>query len=234
MHANMIESLAGGLVVSCQAYENEPLFGSEMMARLAAAAAVGGAAGIRANSPADIAAIRQASPLPLIGLWKKRYADSEVYITPTLAEASAVAEAGADIIALDATARRRPGGARLSSIVDELRRRYPHCLLLADISTVAEGEQAQALGFELISTTLSGYTDYSPRQPEPDFQLVRQLAQRLGIPVLAEGRISQPEQAARLLRLGAWAVVIGAAITRPEAITKRFVAELTSVAAERQ
>lgn len=234
MNAKLIEAIAGGLIVSCQAYEHDPLYGSDMMARLAVAATVGGAVGIRANSPPDIAAIRQVSALPLIGLWKQHYPDSDVYITPTMAEAAAVAEAGADIIALDATARYRPGGAKLGSIVAKLRQRYPHCLLLADIATVAEGEQAQALGFDLISTTLSGYTADSPQQQEPDFQLVRQLADRVAIPVLAEGRITQPEQAARVLQLGASAVVIGAAITRPEEITKRFVSGLTAaVVAER-
>ncbi|MFS0723207.1 N-acetylmannosamine-6-phosphate 2-epimerase [Paenibacillus sp. 1P07SE] len=223
MTKDLIQALSGGLIVSCQAYEGEPLFGSDTMTKLAIAAREGGAVGIRANSPADIAAIKKALGLPVIGIWKARYDHSPVYITPTRKEAIAVAEAGADVIAIDATPRRRPGGEQLADLIGWLRSAYPHCLLMADVSTVEEGVQAEAMGFDIISTTLSGYTDYSPQQSGPDFQLVEELARRVAIPVFAEGRIQSPEQAYRCLLLGARAVVIGSAITRPEAITKRFV-----------
>ncbi|RJE82833.1 N-acetylmannosamine-6-phosphate 2-epimerase [Paenibacillus sp. 1011MAR3C5] len=227
MNKDLIQALSGGLIVSCQAYAGEPLYGSDTMAKLAVAAREGGAVGIRANSPADIAAIKESLALPIIGIWKARYDDSQVYITPTYKEAIAVAEAGADIIAIDATSRRRPGGESLADIVKLLRSEYPHCLLMADVSTLDEGLQAEVMGFDIISTTLSGYTEYSPQQKEPDFNLVEELARRATIPVFAEGRIQSPEQACQCLLLGAHAVVIGSAITRPEAITKKFVDGLT-------
>jgi len=223
MKNELIQTLSGGLIVSCQAYAGEPLYGSDTMAKLAVAAREGGAVGIRANSPEDIAAIKQALDLPVIGIWKSRYEHSPVYITPTRKEAIAVAEAGADIIAIDATPRRRPADERLADIIGLLRSEHPHCLLMADVSTVEEGVAAEAMGFDIISTTLSGYTDYSPRQTGPDLELIANLAPRVQIPVFAEGRIQSPEQASRCLQLGACAVVIGSAITRPEAITKRFV-----------
>ncbi|MFF2889520.1 N-acetylmannosamine-6-phosphate 2-epimerase [Paenibacillus sp. NPDC057967] len=227
MKKDLIQALSGGLIVSCQAYAGEPLFGSDTMAKLAIAAREGGAVGIRANSPADIAAIKESLALPIIGIWKERYDDSQVYITPTSKEALAVAEAGADVIAIDATSRRRPGEESLADIVALLRSEYPHCLLMADVSTIEEGMQAEEMGFDIISTTLSGYTEYSPQQKEPDFNLVEELARRVTTPVFAEGRIQSPEQAYQCLLLGAHAVVIGSAITRPEAITKKFVDGLT-------
>lgn len=227
MKKDLIQALSGGLIVSCQAYAGEPLFGSDTMAKLAVAAREGGAVGIRANSPADIAAIKETLSLPVIGIWKARYEDSQVYITPTGTEAAAVAEAGADIIAIDATSRRRPGGESLSDIVAMLRASYPQCLLMADVSTAEEGLQAEAMGFDIISTTLSGYTEYSPQQKDPDFDLVAKLSRTTSIPVFAEGRIQSPEQAHQCLLLGAHAVVIGSAITRPEVITKKFVDGLT-------
>lgn len=223
---NLLQSLSGRLIVSCQAYAGEPLFGADTMSRLAIAAHEGGAAGIRANSPADIAAIKQCLALPVIGLWKERYEESPVYITPTRKEAVAVAEAGADIIAIDATGRRRPGGERLSDIVAYLRSHYGDRLLMADISTVEEGIQAEAMGFDVISTTLSGYTDYSPQLSGPDIGLVAELKTKVSVPVFAEGRIQSPEQASECLRQGAFAVVVGSAITRPELLTRKFVDEL--------
>ncbi|MHA6482087.1 N-acetylmannosamine-6-phosphate 2-epimerase [Paenibacillus sp. strain BS8-2] len=223
MKKDEIQALNGGLIVSCQAYEGDPLFGSETMAKLAVAAKEGGAVGIRANSPEDVKAIRSKISLPLIGLWKERYADSEVYITPTKKEVAAIAEAGADIIAVDATVRRRPGGESLEDIVAWTRQQYPQILLMADVSTIDEGVKAEEMGFDVISTTLSGYTVYSPKQLAPDVKLVFDLVNRVKIPVFAEGRISTPEEASQCLEMGAHAVVVGSAITRPEEIAKRFV-----------
>ncbi|NWL88873.1 N-acetylmannosamine-6-phosphate 2-epimerase [Paenibacillus sp. 79R4] len=218
---SIIQSLKGGLIVSCQALEGEPFYGSDYMARFAIAAEMGKAVGIRANTPQDIRAIKQVSHLPLIGLWKQDYSGSDVYITPTLQEIEGVIAAGADIVAMDATLRPRPGGMNLAEIVEKIREKH-QVLLMADVSTVAEGEEAEKLGFDLISTTLSGYTDYSPQGEEPDIQLVADLSRKVGIPVLAEGKIYTPGQASQCIQAGAYAVVIGGAITRPQLITKKF------------
>jgi len=214
------DRLRGGLVVSCQALPHEPLFGSGIMARLALAAQAGGAVGIRANSPADIAAIRAVTDLPLIGLSKVDVPSFDVYITPTVADALAVSQAGADIIALDATSRPHPEGLT----ADFIRRVRAETgkPILADISTDDEALEAQEAGADFISTTLSGYTSYSPQSEEPDLDLVRRLALVLTIPLIAEGRIATPQQARAALDAGAWAVVVGGAITRPQQITERF------------
>lgn len=222
--SGLIEQLHGGLIVSCQALPGEPLHGPEIMARMASAAWRGGAVGLRANGPEDIRAIRAAVPLPLIGLYKD--GAEGVYITPTLEHARAVAEAGADIVALDATRRPRPGGARLEALIAAIHSDFRK-LVLADVSTLEEGLAAQAARADLISTTLSGYTPYSPRMEGLDVGLVRELAGRLDVPVIAEGRVRTPDEARAALEAGAFAVVVGAAITRPEWITRRFVAGLT-------
>ncbi len=217
----VIAKLRGGLIVSCQALPHEPLHGAEIMARMAVAAWQGGAAGIRANTPADIRAIRAAVPLPLIGLFKA--GDAEVYITPTLEHGRAVAAAGADIVALDATARPRPDGRALAGVIAALHTEFG-VPIMADVSTLAEGVAAAAAGADLISTTLSGYTSYSPQTTVPDLALVAALAERVAVPVVAEGRISTPALARAALAAGAFAVVVGAAITRPQWITAQFVA----------
>jgi len=218
---NFADRLQGGLIVSCQALPHEPLFGADIMARLAVAAQEGGAVGIRANSPVDIAAIRAACPLPLIGLSKIDVPGFEVYITPTLADAQAVADAGADIIALDATARSRPEGGDAAGFIRRVQEATGRAVL-ADISTEEEALAAQEAGADFISTTMAGYTPYSAQQTEPDIDLVRRLASRLHVPLIAEGRIATPGQARAALDAGAWAVVVGGAITRPQQITARF------------
>lgn len=213
--------LRGGLIVSCQALPGEPLFGADIMARLAVAAETGGAAGIRANSTADIAAIQAVTTLPLIGLSKVDVAGFDVYITPTLADAQAVSDAGADVIALDATGRPHPEGTAaqfIGRVKEETQKP-----VLADISTYDEALAAQDAGADFVSTTMSGYTPYSPQAEEPDLDLVYRLASVLTVPLIAEGRIATPEQARAALDAGAWAVVVGGAITRPQQITQRFV-----------
>jgi N-acylglucosamine-6-phosphate 2-epimerase len=223
MQTNTISSLKHGLVVSCQALDNEPLFGAEYMAAMASAAEEGGAVAIRANTPKDIAAIKKACSLPVIGLYKRTYPDSQVYITPTIHEAAQVAEAGADMIAVDATRLPRPDGTRLEQFVADFRSRYPERLLVADVSTYEEGLNAMELLFDLISTTMSGYTPHSVHQDGPDIELVARLAKLGRTPILAEGRIWTPEECIACLNAGAYAVVVGTAITRPQEITRRFV-----------
>ncbi|MDO5601597.1 MAG: N-acetylmannosamine-6-phosphate 2-epimerase [Oscillospiraceae bacterium] len=218
--------LRGGLIVSCQAAPQEPLFGSSIMAAMADAAFRGGAAGIRANSAQDIRAIRKKVPLPVIGLSKKSYPDSEVYITPLFQDVSEIAAAGADIVALDATDRLRPCGEKLEDIVRHTRKAFPGLLLMADCATFEDGMAAAALGFDFIGTTLCGYTAATQGTPLPNFSLIENLSLRCGTPVIAEGGIWTPEELENAIRLGAFAAVVGTAITRPQEITKRFTAGL--------
>lgn len=223
----ILEQIRGGLIVSCQALAHEPLHGSEIMARMAIAAQQGGAVGIRANSPEDIAAIRAVVSLPIIGLYKVNEPGYEVYITPRLVHARAVFAAGADLVAVDATARPHPEAPDGAAYIRLLKTHLP-CPILADVATCDEGMAAAAAGADLVSTTLSGYTADSPQREAPDLDLVRALAARLSVPVIAEGRIHTPEQAAAALAAGAYAVVVGGAITRPQEITARFVRALRS------
>ncbi|WP_410772051.1 N-acetylmannosamine-6-phosphate 2-epimerase [Fontibacillus sp. BL9] len=218
----LLEQLKGHLIVSCQAYPGESLYGSHIMTAMANAAKDGGAAAIRANSPQDVAAIKEGCGLPVIGIWKRSYAGSDVYITPGLSDAEALFAAGADIVAVDATGRVRPNRETLEALVSGVRKQ-PGRLLMADVSTLEEGIAAEALGFDLISTTLSGYTPYSPQSEAPDFRLLSELAGTVRVPVIAEGRIQHPEQAAEALKAGAFAVVVGTAITRPHTVTGQFV-----------
>lgn len=221
----VLASLRGRLIVSCQALPEEPLYepSGATMARMARAAHEGGAAGIRANTPSDIQAIKAALPdVPLIGLFKVVVTGFEdVYITPRLEDAVAVSEAGADIIALDATLRRHPEGS-----AQDLIRRVKEATgkpVMADIDNEEAALAAVAAGADVISTTLSGYTLDSPHQDDPDLVLVRRLAERnLPVPVVAEGRIHTPEQARAALEAGAFSVVVGGAITRPQQIARRF------------
>jgi len=207
--------------VSCQAYPGDPMFGEGVMAKMALAAKQGGAVGIRANGREDIASIKAAVDLPVIGIVKRTYPDSDIYITPTLKEVQELAAAGADMIALDATARPRPNGETLASLIayihDEL-----NLPVMGDISTLEEALQAQALGIDVAAPTLAGYTPYTKMTDGPDWPLLEDLLRELSIPVIAEGRIQSPEDARRACRLGCRNVVVGTAITRPEWITARF------------
>lgn len=222
-HGAILRRLRGGLVVSCQAPAGDPLHGPAFMAAMARAAVLGGAAGIRANGPADVAAVRQAVTCPVIGLWKE--GAEGVYITPTVDHARAVAEAGAEIVAIDATGRPRPDRSTVPEVVQGLRRTH-RPLVMADVSTLEEGVAAAAAGADLVATTLAGYTPSSRRRSGPDLELVAALAARLEVPVVAEGRIGTPQEARAALDAGAWTVVVGAAITSPRRITERFVAAL--------
>ena len=228
----MLEQIKGKLVVSCQALENEPLHSPFIMAKMALAAAEGGAAGIRANSVVDIEAIRQQVALPVIGLIKRDYPDSEVFITPTLREVEELVVAAPEMIALDATQRPRPGGETLAQLVAGIRAHWPALLLMADIASVEEALIAEELGFDCVGTTLYGYTPQTKGHtlPESDFALLKAVLAAVAIPVIAEGNVDTPERAARCLALGAYAVVVGGAITRPQQITRRFTDAIRSPA----
>lgn len=223
---SFINQVKNQLIVSCQALPDEPLFGADMMVRMAKAALQGGAKAIRANTPVDIKAIKQEIDLPLIGLYKERIEGYSVFITPTISHVLAIAEAGADIIAIDATARPRPAG-DLSDFISEIHEKTG-CLVMADISTLEEGVAAEKSGADMVSSTLSGYTPYSHQQKGPDLELVAQLSRNCSIPVIAEGRYHEPEQVKAALANGATSVVVGGAITRPKQITERFVKAINS------
>ncbi len=217
-----LPQIKGGLIVSCQAPENTPLGKPVVLAALAEAAVRGGAVGIRANLPQNIRAIRELVQVPIIGIYKHTLPDYPVYITPTFEHARAVVEAGADIVAIDATDRDRP------EPLQELIRRIHEdlgVLVMADISTLEEGVAAAEMGAELVATTMSGYTPYTQhrRTMGADIALVAQLAQKVTVPVICEGRISSPEEARLALEAGAWAVVVGTAITAIDQVTARFV-----------
>ena len=217
-----IESLKGKLIVSCQALPHEPLHSAFIMGRMALAAKEGGAYGIRANTKEDIAEIQTQVDLPVIGIVKRDYEDSKVYITPTMREINELMEVKPDIIALDATHSLRPGGRTLDEFYREIRNSYPEQLLMADCSTVEEALFADQLGFDFIGTTLVGYTDQSKslKIESNDFEIIRQIVAKVKHRVIAEGNINTPEKARRVIELGAFSVVVGSIITRPQLITK--------------
>jgi N-acylglucosamine-6-phosphate 2-epimerase len=217
----MLDKIKGKLIVSCQALEGEPLHDSYIMAKMALAAKLGGASAIRSNSALDIKAIKNEVDLPVIGLYKKDYNDSEIFITPTKEEVIALIDSGCEMIALDATMRKRPNGDTLESLVELIHKHKK--LAMADISTLEEALNAEKIGFDCVSTTLSGYTPYSKQQSGPDFSLVKQCVKKLHIPVIAEGRIAEGKELKKMISLKPHSIVIGSAISRPELITKKFV-----------
>ncbi|MBS6645693.1 MAG: N-acetylmannosamine-6-phosphate 2-epimerase [Clostridiaceae bacterium] len=219
-----IEKLKGKLIVSCQALANEPLHSSFIMGRMALAAKEGGAYGIRANTKEDIAEIQTQVDLPIIGIVKQDYEDSKVYITPTMKEIDELMEVKPEIIALDATQDLRPGGKTLDQFYEEIRSKYPDQLLMADCSTVEEALHADQLGFDFIGTTLVGYTDQSRgmKIEANDFEIIREIVAKTRHLVIAEGNINTPQKAKRVIELGAFSVVVGSIITRPQLITKSF------------
>lgn len=224
MTEKSIEDLKGKLIVSCQALPHEPLHSSFIMGRMALAAKEGGARGIRANTKEDIEEIRSKVDLPIIGIVKRDYADSKVYITPTMKEVEELTEAGAEIIALDATGRLRPEGVTLDDFFREAKARYPKQLWMADCSTVEEALHADELGFDFIGTTLVGYTGESKgdRIEEDDFRILRKIIAGVKHKVIAEGNINTPQKVKRVIELGAFSVVVGSAITRPQLITRAY------------
>lgn len=221
----MIEQLRSQLIVSCQALPDEPLHGSAIMARMAVAAKEGGASGIRANGIEDIQAIQAVVDLPIIGIIKREYDGSDVYITPTMEEVDALVSAGVDLIALDATNRERPDGLTIATFFPLLKEKYPNQRFMADCATLKDAVRAEQLGFDVVAPTLYGYTAETAGKKvyENDFQFLREMVQLVSIPVIAEGNVITPEHARRVLELGAHAVVVGGAITRPQQIAKRFV-----------
>ncbi|KSV59567.1 N-acetylmannosamine-6-phosphate 2-epimerase [Acetivibrio ethanolgignens] len=221
---NKVESLQGKLIVSCQALPNEPLHSSYIMGRMAVAAKEGGASGIRANTKEDIKEIQSLIDLPVIGIVKRDYEDSKVYITPTMKEIEELIEVRPEIIALDATGALRPEGVTLDDFFHQIKERYPEQLWMADCSTVEEAIHADELGFDFIGTTMVGYTEQSKNDKieANDFEILREIVAGVKHRVIAEGNINTPEKAKRVIELGAFSVVVGSIITRPQLITKAF------------
>lgn len=222
----ILDQVKGGLIVSCQALKEEPLYSSYIMSRMAYAAMLGGAVGIRANTVADITEIKKTVDLPVIGIIKEVYGDCSVYITPTMKEIDDLVGCGVSIIATDATKRPRPDGKTLDEFFGEVRKKYPDQLFMADCSCYEEGMHAAEIGFDLVGTTMNGYTEYTKGVELPNIELMGRLARECGKPVIAEGGIWLPDQLKAALDAGVWSAVIGGAITRPMEITKRFTAAI--------
>lgn len=213
----VLEKLKGRLIVSCQADPGSPLRDSYIVSRLALAAEYGGAAGLRIQGLADVTAVREVSSLPLIGLTKTTRTDTEVYITPTQEEALQLIKCGSEIVAFDATDRPRPEP--LEEMFHAVH--AAGALVMADISTLSEAQKAYALGADIVSTTLAGYTPYSRSLATADWQLMDELRDA-SLPFIAEGRLKSPEDAKLALDQGAFAVVVGSAITRPDVLTRWY------------
>ncbi len=221
----VVDQLYKGLIVSCQALEGEPLHSSYIMGRMALAAKEGGAIGIRANSVSDILEIKKQVDLPIIGIIKQVYGENPVFITPTMKEIDALMTTGAEIIATDATSRIRPDGSTLESFYKEIKSKYPHVILMADVSSVEEAIYADNLGFDIIAPTLYGYTEKTSglKIDDNDYAVIKQIVKVVKkAKVIAEGNVSTPEIARSVLNINVHAVVVGGAITRPQIITKRF------------
>ena len=219
-----IKALKGQLIVSCQALPQEPLHSSFIMGRMARAAKEGGAAGIRANTKEDIKEIQEVTGLPIIGIVKRDYPDSAVYITPTMKEIEELMEVKPEIVAIDATGALRPGNVTLADFFHQIKEKYPEQKLMADCSTIEEALFADELGFDFIGTTMVGYTPQSKgiKIEENDFEILRTILKKVKHPVIAEGNVNSPEKAKRVIELGSYAVVVGSSITRPQLITKGY------------
>lgn len=218
-----------GLIVSCQAVPGDPFYGAEQMARMAKAAEMGGAVGLRINSVEDIVEVKRTVSIPVIGILKKRYENSFAYITPTIKEVEQVVEAGADIVCIDGTSSRKPDGKSTEEFLQDIKTRFS-IPVMADVANVQEGISAWEAGADMIATTLAGYEEYlknpvynpADNFRAPDFEIVASLAAQVGIPVFAEGRYWTPEDVVKAMQLGAHSVVVGSAITRPQLITQRM------------
>ena len=219
---NLKSTIRNGLIVSCQAPADSPLAVPEIIAALAATAEQNGAVAVRIDTPAHVAAVRRRVKIPILGIYKIVTGESDVYITPTFESAREIAGAGADLIALDATPRRRIGGEICSDIVEKIHARLG-LPVMADVSTYEEGVRAAEIDCDFVGTTLSGYTtETADRLRAPDFELVEKLAARLSVPVICEGRLRRPEDVKKAFDCGAFAVVVGGAITGIDTLVRDF------------
>ena len=219
----LIESMKG-LIVSCQTQPDDPIHTEDMVVKMAEAAKWGGAVGIRANTPQQMAAIKAKVDLPIIGLWKIWNDNTDVFITPTMEACKAIWEAGADIIALDCTSQINAQGRPAYELLAELKKEIPQAPIFADVSNFEEAKRAAQMGADIVAPTLYGYTEETKHIEEPDMRAFAKMCRELGdqVSIMMEGHIYTPEDAMKCLYLGADAVVVGSAITRPHLITKRF------------
>lgn len=227
-HEEIFNQIKGGLIVSCQALETEPLYTKEggIMPLMAKAAAMSGAVGIRANTVRDISQIKQVVDLPVIGIIKKDYPGTPMYITVTMKEVDELVACGVDILAVQGTSALRPDGMTAPDFIREIKKKYPQQLIMADIATFEEAMGCAEAGADFVGTTMRGYTPETKGIDDIDFAFVHELAQKCPAKVIAEGHIHYPEQAVKALEAGAFALVVGGAITRPAEITARFTAAI--------
>ena len=218
--SGVIEAIRGRLVVSCQAYPGEPMLDPRTMSQVAQSAVIGGAVAIRAKGLDDLRAIRAAVDVPIIGLVK--VGKEGVFITPTLADCVEVAEIGCEVVAIDGTRRPRPDGLSLAETIARLKERFPEVLVMADCGSAADAVAAQEAGADLIGTTLVGYSGERPKTDGPDWEAVDEMLAVADRPLIVEGRLHTPADAAEAMRRGAWSVVVGTAITHPATITRWF------------
>ncbi|MBG0743790.1 N-acetylmannosamine-6-phosphate 2-epimerase [Cylindrospermopsis raciborskii LB2897] len=216
-----------GLIVSCQAPVTSPLHNPTIIAAMAQASANNGAKAVRIDTPNHIKAVKEKVSVPIIGLWKQIIAESDVYITPQFHHALAVAEAGADIIAMDATQRKRPGGEKLVDIIRGIHQQIGKPVM-ADVDTFASAKLAIDSGADIVGTTLFGYTEETKNLIPPGWELLKQIVENLKVEhpeilVICEGGISSPEEAKKALELGADAVVVGTAITGIDLLVKAYI-----------
>ena len=217
----LLEPLRGGLVISCQAPLDSPLHHPQVIAAMAMAALNQGAVGVRIDSPEHIQAVRDRTDRPIIGLWKQVIPPSAVYITPQFHHAAAVAQAGSDIIAVDATQRSRPGGETLGGLIERIHGELGKPVM-ADVDTLDNALRAVEAGADCLGTTLFGYTEATQRKPPPGFALLQAMVEHCPVPVICEGGIGSPAQAHQALDLGAYAVVVGTAITGIDSLVQGY------------
>lgn len=223
----IFNQIKGKLIVSCQALEDEPLYSSFIMGKMALAATQAGAGGIRANTISDIKEIKKNTNLPIIGIIKRNYGNCNVYITPTIKEVDELVEEGVDIIAIDSTRRHRPDNVELECFVKNIKEKYPNQIVMGDISNVDEAVYSEKMGVDIVSTTLCGYTDYT--KGYNPLNTLQKVLKAVKIPVIAEGNLDTPEKAKKSIQMGALAVVVGGAITRPKQIAEKFIKAIESI-----
>ena len=223
----LFDLIKGTIVVSCQATPGEPLYMKDqsIMYLMARAAKQAGAKMIRTSSVRDIMEIKEETGLPVIGLIKREYPGYTGRITMTMREVDECMEAMADIVSIDCTFNERADGLTPPEFLKQVKAKYPNIIIMADCATLEEAVAAYEAGADLVGSTMNGYTPQTkPSNGEPNYQLVKDMVAALPCPVIAEGRVHTPEQARKMLEIGAWAVVVGGAITRPLEIANRFMA----------